>query len=165
MKFKFLTILLAVAVAFAFTSCDDKSKSKSKSKSDKESVEDEDEDEDDESTSRSKSRSISEDEDEIDFEDAADYELTGDPAKDAKMAAEEMVDLMNNVEINSEADVKNLEKELNALKEKYEGFYRNKGELQNFNDALDQLENDPVIKRKIEKAMNRIQTEAMKFIQ
>ena len=78
---------------------------------------------------------------------------SGDPAADAKQCATEMVDLMKK-DIKTLDDVKNLETEIEAIQKKYEDFYKEKGEdqLKAFEKAVEDLENDPEIKKQVEDA-------------
>lgn len=144
MKFKFLSIIMAFAVALAFTACDEK---KASSKSDK--------------SDNDKSEQVEEKK----AEEQA-FELTGDPAKDAKTAAEELITFMNNIEFKSKADVDKFEDELQAIQDKYEKFYTEKGDdaLKKFKEEFDKLENDPEISGKVEKAMENMQKKAMEFM-
>lgn len=139
MKFKFLSIIMAVAVALAFTSCDSKKASKS------------------DASDSSKSEKVE--------EEAKTFELTGDPAKDARQCATEMIDLMKNIDISNiktAEDVEKWEKEytkkIEDLQKKYEDFYKEKGEpeLKKFKEEVDKLENDPEIKKQLEDAQNKM---------
>ena len=143
MKFKFLSIIMAVAVALAFTSCDSKKASKS------------------DASDSSKSEKV----DEAKTEEAKTFELTGDPAKDARQCATEMIDLMKNIDISNiktAEDVEKWEKEytkkIEDLQKKYEDFYKEKGEpeLKKFKEEVDKLENDPEIKKQLEDAQNKM---------
>ncbi|MBO4721914.1 MAG: hypothetical protein J5629_03165 [Muribaculaceae bacterium] len=78
---------------------------------------------------------------------------SGDPKADAKQCAQEMVDLMKK-DLKTLDDVKSLETEVEALQKKYEDFYKEKGEdqLKEFQKAVEDLENDPEIKKQVEDA-------------
>lgn len=90
---------------------------------------------------------------------------SGDPAKDAKQCATEMIDLMNK-DIKTLDDVKNLETEVEAIQKKYEDFYKEKGEdkLKEFQKAVEDLENDPEIKKQLEDAQNQMMEKVMKLM-
>jgi len=137
MKFKFLSIIMAVAVALAFTSCDSKKASKS------------------DASDSSKSEKV---------EEAKTFELTGDPAKDARQCATEMIDLMKNIDISNiktaedaEKWEKDFSKQVEDLQKKYEDFYKEKGEpeLKKFQEEVEKLENDPELKKQLEDAQNK----------
>ena len=89
-----------------------------------------------------------------------DYDIdgpTGNPRTDAKRAVNEVIELMNYTYITNEDDVTQLEKELNSIQEKYEDYYRERGELDEFNNEINFLENDPEIKMKVDKAVERLE--------
>ena len=90
----------------------------------------------------------------------------GNPAKDAKMAAQEMIELMNSTDFKSKDDVDKFEKELSAIQDKYEKFYNEKGEdaMKKFKEEFDKLENDPEISGKVEEAVQNMQKKAMEFM-
>lgn len=149
MKFKFLSIIMAVAVALAFTSCDTKKASAS-----------------DKSESASTSEQVEEE-----TKEAA--EPTGDAAVDAKQCATEMIDLMKNVDVSNlktaeDADKweKEFSKQVDELQKKYEDFYKEKGEdkLKEFQKAVEDLENDPEIKKQLEDAQNQMMEKVMKLM-
>ena len=90
---------------------------------------------------------------------------SGDPAKDAKQCATEMIDLMNK-DIKTLDDVKNLETEVEAIQKKYEDFYKEKGEdqLKKFNEEVAKLENDAELKKQIEDAQNKMMENVTKIM-
>jgi len=148
MKFKFLSFIMAAAVALAFTSCDNKTAA---SKSD--------------ASDASKSEQVE--------EKAKVFEPTGDAAKDAKQCATEMIDLMKNVDVSNlktaeDADKweKEFSKQVDDLQKKYEDFYKEKGEdkLKEFQKAVEDLENDPAIKKQLEDAQNQMMEKVMKLM-
>ncbi len=148
MKFKFLSFIMAAAVALAFTSCDNKTAA---SKSD--------------ASDASKSEQVE--------EKAKVFEPTGDAAKDAKQCATEMIDLMKNVDVSNlktAEDADKWEKEfsnkVDDLQKKYEDFYKEKGEdkLKEFQKAVEDLENDPAIKKQLEDAQNQMMEKVMKLM-
>ena len=148
MKFKFLSFIMAAAVALAFTSCDNKTAA---SKSD--------------ASDASKSEQVE--------EKAKVFEPTGDAAKDAKQCATEMIDLMKNVDVSNlktAEDADKWEKEfsnkVDDLQKKYEDFYKEKGEdkLKEFQKAVEDLENDPEIKKQLEDAQNQMMEKVMKLM-
>ena len=148
MKFKFLSFIMAAAVALAFTSCDNKTAA---SKSD--------------ASDASKSEQVE--------EKAKVFEPTGDAAKDAKQCATEMIDLMKNVDVSNlktaeDADKweKEFSKQVDELQKKYEDFYKEKGEdkLKEFQKAVEDLENDPEIKKQLEDAQNQMMEKVMKLM-
>ena len=148
MKFKFLSFIMAAAVALAFTSCDNKTAA---SKSD--------------ASDASKSEQVE--------EKAKVFEPTGDAAKDAKQCATEMIDLMKNVDVSNlktaeDADKweKEFSKQVDNLQKKYEDFYKEKGEdkLKEFQKAVEDLENDPEIKKQLEDAQNQMMEKVMKLM-
>ena len=148
MKFKFLSIIMAVAVALAFTSCDNKTAA---SKSD--------------ASDASKSEQVE--------EKAKVFEPTGDAAKDAKQCATEMIDLMKNVDVSNlktaedaEKWEKEFSKQIDELQKKYEDFYKEKGEdkLKEFQKAVEDLENDPEIKKQMEDAQKEMMDKVMKVM-
>ncbi len=148
MKFKFLSFIMAAAVALAFTSCDNKTAA---SKSD--------------ASDASKSEQVE--------EKAKVFEPTGDAAKDAKQCATEMIDLMKNVDVSNlktaeDADKweKEFSKQVDDLQKKYEDFYKEKGEdkLKEFQKAVEDLENDPEIKKQLEDAQNQMMEKVMKLM-
>ena len=148
MKFKFLSFIMAAAVALAFTSCDNKTAA---SKSD--------------ASDASKSEQVE--------EKAKVFEPTGDAAKDAKQCATEMIDLMKNVDVSNlktAEDADKWEKEfsnkVDELQKKYEDFYKEKGEdkLKEFQKAVEDLENDPEIKKQLEDAQNQMMEKVMKLM-
>jgi len=148
MKFKFLSFIMAAAVALAFTSCDNKTAA---SKSD--------------ASDASKSEQVE--------EKAKVFEPTGDAAKDAKQCATEMIDLMKNVDVSNlktAEDADKWEKEfsnkVDELQKKYEDFYKEKGEdkLKEFQKAVEDLENDPAIKKQLEDAQNQMMEKVMKLM-
>ena len=150
MKFKFLSFIMAAAVALAFTSCDNKTAA---SKSDASDASD-----------ASKSEQVE--------EKAKVFEPTGDAAKDAKQCATEMIDLMKNVDVSNlktAEDADKWEKEfsnkVDELQKKYEDFYKEKGEdkLKEFQKAVEDLENDPAIKKQLEDAQNQMMEKVMKL--
>ena len=149
MKFKFLSIIMAVAVALAFTSCDTKKASAS-----------------DKSESASTSTSEQVEEEKV-------LEPTGDASADAKQCATEMIDLMKNVDVSNlktaeDADKweKEFSKQIDELQKKYEDFYKEKGEdkLKEFQKAVEDLENDPEIKKQLEDAQNQMMEKVMKLM-
>lgn len=151
MKFKFLSFIMAAAVALAFTSCDNKTAA---SKSDASDASD-----------ASKSEQVE--------EKAKVFEPTGDAAKDAKQCATEMIDLMKNVDVSNlktaeDADKweKEFSKQVDELQKKYEDFYKEKGEdkLKEFQKAVEDLENDPEIKKQLEDAQNQMMEKVMKLM-
>ena len=151
MKFKFLSFIMAAAVALAFTSCDNKTAA---SKSDASDASD-----------ASKSEQVE--------EKAKVFEPTGDAAKDAKQCATEMIDLMKNVDVSNlktAEDADKWEKEfsnkVDDLQKKYEDFYKEKGEdkLKEFQKAVEDLENDPAIKKQLEDAQNQMMEKVMKLM-
>ena len=151
MKFKFLSFIMAAAVALAFTSCDNKTAA---SKSDASDASD-----------ASKSEQVE--------EKAKVFEPTGDAAKDAKQCATEMIDLMKNVDVSNlktAEDADKWEKEfsnkVDELQKKYEDFYKEKGEdkLKEFQKAVEDLENDPAIKKQLEDAQNQMMEKVMKLM-
>ncbi len=151
MKFKFLSIIMAVAVALAFTSCD----TKKASASDK---------------SESASEQVEESAEEKVEEPKA---PTGDAAADAKQCATEMVDLMKNVDVSNiktaedaEKWEKEFSKQIDELQKKYEDFYKEKGEdkLKEFQKAVEDLENNPEIKKQVEDAQNEMMEKVMKLM-
>lgn len=151
MKFKFLSFIMAAAVALAFTSCDNKTAA---SKSDASDASD-----------ASKSEQVE--------EKAKVFEPTGDAAKDAKQCATEMIDLMKNVDVSNlktaeDADKweKEFSKQVDNLQKKYEDFYKEKGEdkLKEFQKAVEDLENDPEIKKQLEDAQNQMMEKVMKLM-
>ena len=90
---------------------------------------------------------------------------SGDPAKDARTIADQVISKMESVKTMD--DAKNLEQEIEKIQKEYEEFYKAKGEeeLQKFKDAFDALENDAEIKAKMEKAqeaMMKVMMENMK---
>lgn len=89
---------------------------------------------------------------------------TGDIARDARMAIEEVIEYMENAEFNSEADVDKFEKEIKAIQDKYENFYRSRGELQKFKNEFNKLENDPALKARAEKALEVMTQKVMKYV-
>lgn len=91
-------------------------------------------------------------------------ELTGDPAKDARMAVDEMIEYINNVEIKTEADLEKYEKGIQEIQDKYEKYYKDKGEdaYKKFQEADEKLKDDPEVSKKIEEAMGKMMMEAMK---
>ena len=148
MKFKFLSFIMAAAVALAFTSCDNKTAA---SKSD--------------ASDASKSEQVE--------EKAKVFEPTGDAAADAKQCATEMIDLMKNVDVSNlktaeDADKweKEFSKQVDNLQKKYEDFYKEKGEdkLKEFQKAVEDLENDPEIKKQLEDAQNQMMEKVMKLM-
>ena len=148
MKFKFLSFIMAAAVALAFTSCDNKTAA---SKSD--------------ASDASKSEQVE--------EKAKVFEPTGDAAKDAKQCATEMIDLMKNVDVSNlktteDADKweKEFSKQVDDLQKKDEDFYKEKGEdkLKEFQKAVEDLENDPEIKKQLEDAQNQMMEKVMKLM-
>lgn len=148
MKFKFLSFIMAAAVALAFTSCDNKTAA---SKSD--------------ASDASKSEQVE--------EKAKVFEPTGDAAADAKQCATEMIDLMKNVDVSNlktaeDADKweKEFSKQVDDLQKKYEDFYKEKGEdkLKEFQKAVEDLENDPEIKKQLEDAQNQMMEKVMKLM-
>ena len=148
MKFKFLSFIMAAAVALAFTSCDNKTAA---SKSD--------------ASDASKSEQVE--------EKAKVFEPTGDAAADAKQCATEMIDLMKNVDVSNlktaeDADKweKEFSKQVDELQKKYEDFYKEKGEdkLKEFQKAVEDLENDPEIKKQLEDAQNQMMEKVMKLM-
>ena len=148
MKFKFLSFIMAAAVALAFTSCDNKTAA---SKSD--------------ASDASKSEQVE--------EKAKVFEPTGDAAADAKQCATEMIDLMKNVDVSNlktAEDADKWEKEfsnkVDELQKKYEDFYKEKGEdkLKEFQKAVEDLENDPEIKKQLEDAQNQMMEKVMKLM-
>ena len=148
MKFKFLSIIMAVAVALAFTSCDEKKASASDN-----------------------SENASE---QVEETSKVAAEPTGDEVKDAKMAAEELIGLMNDVNfdnIKTPEDAEKWEQEFTKkaedLQKKYEDFYKAKGEdaLKKFNEEMDKLENDPEISKKIEDAQKAMMEKVQKVIE
>ena len=62
--------------------------------------------------------------------------------------------------------VKNLETEVEAIQKKYEDFYKEKGEdkLKEFQKAVEDLENDPEIKKQLEDAQNQMMEKVMKLM-
>ena len=151
MKFKFLSFIMAAAVALAFTSCDNKTAA---SKSDASDASD-----------ASKSEQVE--------EKAKVFEPTGDAAADAKQCATEMIDLMKNVDVSNlktaeDADKweKEFSKQVDELQKKYEDFYKEKGEdkLKEFQKAVEDLENDPEIKKQLEDAQNQMMEKVMKLM-
>ena len=151
MKFKFLSFIMAAAVALAFTSCDNKTAA---SKSDASDASD-----------ASKSEQVE--------EKAKVFEPTGDAAADAKQCATEMIDLMKNVDVSNlktaeDADKweKEFSKQVDDLQKKYEDFYKEKGEdkLKEFQKAVEDLENDPEIKKQLEDAQNQMMEKVMKLM-
>ncbi len=151
MKFKFLSFIMAAAVALAFTSCDNKTAA---SKSDASDASD-----------ASKSEQVE--------EKAKVFEPTGDAAADAKQCATEMIDLMKNVDVSNlktAEDADKWEKEfsnkVDELQKKYEDFYKEKGEdkLKEFQKAVEDLENDPEIKKQLEDAQNQMMEKVMKLM-
>ena len=151
MKFKFLSFIMAAAVALAFTSCDNKTAA---SKSDASDASD-----------ASKSEQVE--------EKAKVFEPTGDAAADAKQCATEMIDLMKNVDVSNlktAEDADKWEKEfsnkVDELQKKYEDFYKEKGEdkLKEFQKAVEDLENDPAIKKQLEDAQNQMMEKVMKLM-
>jgi hypothetical protein len=139
---------MAAAVALAFTSCDNKTAA---SKSD--------------ASDASKSEQVE--------EKAKVFEPTGDAAKDAKQCATEMIDLMKNVDVSNlktAEDADKWEKEfsnkVDELQKKYEDFYKEKGEdkLKEFQKAVEDLENDPAIKKQLEDAQNQMMEKVMKLM-
>ncbi len=148
MKFKFLSFIMAAAVALAFTSCDNKTAA---SKSD--------------ASDASKSEQVE--------EKAKVFKPTGDAAADAKQCATEMIDLMKNVDVSNlktaeDADKweKEFSKQVDELQKKYEDFYKEKGEdkLKEFQKAVEDLENDPEIKKQLEDAQNQMMEKVMKLM-
>lgn len=98
---------------------------------------------------------------------------SGDPAKDAKQCATEMIDLMKNVDVSNlktaeDADKweKEFSKQVDDLQKKYEDFYKEKGEdkLKEFQKAVEDLENDPEIKKQLEDAQNQMMEKVMKLM-
>ncbi|MBR5638324.1 MAG: TonB family protein [Muribaculaceae bacterium] len=90
---------------------------------------------------------------------------TGDYAKDARQAGEKILEILNR-DIKSEDDLEQMEKAMDAVQKIYEDFYREKGdeELKKFNDELNKLEYDPVLGKKIEEAMNKLQEKISKLL-
>ena len=138
---------MAVAVALAFTSCDTKKASAS-----------------DKSESASTSEQV---------EEEKVLEPTGDASADAKQCATEMIDLMKNVDVSNlktAEDADKWEKEfsnkVDELQKKYEDFYKEKGEdkLKEFQKAVEDLENDPEIKKQLEDAQNQMMEKVMKLM-
>ena len=68
-------------------------------------------------------------------------------------------------DIKSVDDVKGLEKEMKEIQDKYEKFYKEKGEeeLKKFNEEVEKLENDPEIKKQVEEAQEQMMKNAEKF--
>lgn len=141
MKFKFLSILLAVTIVFTLSSFDEKNKSCCKNNDDNKKCE------------------------KVDDCCKASKEFSGDPAKDAKMAALEIIGLMKK-DFKSLDEIMTLETEMEAIQKKYEDFYKAKGdaELQKFNDELNKLEDDPEIKKQLEEAQQIMMKNAQKFM-
>ena len=90
---------------------------------------------------------------------------TGDPAKDAKQCATEMIDLMKK-DIKTLDDVKKMEEEYKAINDKYENFYKEKGEdkLKEFQKAVEDLENDAELKKQVEEAQNKMMENVTKIM-
>ena len=98
---------------------------------------------------------------------------SGDPAADAKQCAQEMIDLMKNVDVSNiktAEDVDKWEKEFSKqgeeIQKKYENFYKEKGEdkLNEFKKALDDLENDAELKKQMEDAQKEMMEKATKVL-
>lgn len=99
---------------------------------------------------------------------------TGNYEVDAKKAAIELINLMNDADlsgIKSAEDVEKWEKEftkqLEDIHKKYEDFYRVRGEeeLQKFNAELDALENDPEIGKRFKEAQRNLEEKAAKLME
>ncbi len=98
---------------------------------------------------------------------------TGDAAADAKQCATEMIDLMKNVDVSNiktaedaEKWEKEFSKQVDELQKKYEDFYKEKGEdkLKEFQKAVEDLENDPEIKKQLEDAQKEMMDKVMKLM-
>lgn len=98
---------------------------------------------------------------------------SGDPAADAKQCAQEMIDLMKNIDVSSiktAEDAEKWEKEFSQkvddLQKKYENFYKEKGEdqLKEFQKAVEDLENDPEIKKQVEDAQKEMMEKVTKLM-
>lgn len=124
MKIKFLSILMAVALAVAFTSCGN-------------------------NQNASSGESASEKSENVDEPKGP----TGDVAKDAKMMAEEGLNLMKSFKTGD--DYKEFEKKTEELEKKYEDFYKAKGdeELKKFQEELKNVTSTPEFKEKLMDAM------------
>ena len=84
-----------------------------------------------------------------------------------------MIDLMKNVDVSNlktaeDADKweKEFSKQVDDLQKKYEDFYKEKGEdkLKEFQKAVEDLENDPEIKKQLEDAQNQMMEKVMKLM-
>ena len=115
---------MAVAMAVSFTSCDNKQNASS-------------------------SESASEKSENIDEPKGP----TGDVAKDAKMMAEEALNLMKSFKTGD--DYKEFEKKTEELQKEYEDFYKAKGEeeLKKFQEELKNVTSTPEFKEKLEGAL------------
>ncbi|MBR5638327.1 MAG: energy transducer TonB [Muribaculaceae bacterium] len=99
---------------------------------------------------------------------------TGNYEVDAKKAAIELINLMNNADlsgIKSAEDFEKWEKEftkqLEDIQKKYEDFYKARGEekLEKFSAALNALENDPEISKRLDEAQRNLEEKAAKLME
>ena len=81
---------------------------------------------------------------------------TGNPRKDAKRAVNEMIDMIEDADISTYEDIERLEDDIEDLQYKYEKYYRKRGELARFKEEVNELEYDPEIMKRYEKAIKKI---------
>ena len=84
----------------------------------------------------------------------------GYPQADARRAVNELIELIEDAEINSQDDFDRLENEMKEIQNTYEDYYRERNRLDEFNYEIDKLENDPEMKRRVEKATERLLNQA-----
>lgn len=84
----------------------------------------------------------------------------GYPQADARRAVNELIELIEDAEINSQDDFDRLENEMKEIQNTYENYYRERNRLDEFNYEIDKLENDPEMKRRVENATERLLNQA-----
>lgn len=81
---------------------------------------------------------------------------TGYPKADARRALNELIELIEDAEISDQDDLDRLEYDMKEIQNKYEDYYRERNRLDEFNYEIENLENDPEMKRRVERASERL---------
>ena len=93
-------------------------------------------------------------------------EPTGNPRKDAKQCANELLDLLENAYIETPDDYDELENDYKDIIEKYDDYYKDLGddEMNEYQRAVTEFtENNPDINDRYEKAIRRIERQRSKI--
>lgn len=80
----------------------------------------------------------------------------GYPKADARRALNELIELIEDAEISNQDDLDRLEYDMKEIQNKYEDYYRERNQLDEFNYEIEKLENDPKMKRRVERAIEKL---------